>query len=114
VEKNISKISAFCHIGFLIVGFLTYRLFDISVFLHLGFLFYQLFDIGFLTVGFLRSAFYLIPLGSYRNAPAKKVPTKKVPGNIGPGPKGSCQKGSLDKKVPSEWKNKKDSYKRVA
>jgi hypothetical protein len=46
-------------------------------------------------------------LGSYRNAPAKKVPTKKVPGNIGPGPKGSCQKGSLDKKVPSEWKNKK-------
>jgi hypothetical protein len=29
--------------------------------LHLGFLFYRLFDIGFLTVGFLRSAFYLIP-----------------------------------------------------
>jgi hypothetical protein len=51
--------SAFCHIGFLYIGFLSYRLFVISAFCHIGFLFYRLIDIGFLTVGFFRSAFDL-------------------------------------------------------
>jgi hypothetical protein len=55
----------------LYIGFFAYRLFAyrlfvhdcllfvISAFCHIGFLFYRLIDIGFLTVGFFRSAFDL-------------------------------------------------------
>jgi hypothetical protein len=59
-------ISAFWYIGFFAYRLFAYRLFVhdcllfvISAFCHIGFLFYRLIDIGFLTVGFFRSAFDL-------------------------------------------------------
>jgi hypothetical protein len=61
--------STFWYVGY--IGFFAYRLFAyrlfvhdclvfvVSAFCHIGFLFYRLIDIGFLTVGFFRSAFDL-------------------------------------------------------
>jgi hypothetical protein len=35
--------------------------FSLSGYCYIGFLFRRVFDIGFLTVGFLKSGFYLLP-----------------------------------------------------